>query len=111
MAKNRSSDDKRKDDAPQEIGEGDRVSARRYNKHTREFVESEAGKGRRFGADDLDADLDSDLDTGLDPDELTEAEQAALERAQEQDPQVSRDYSKPTKSSKDKSSSRQPNRR
>jgi hypothetical protein len=33
-------------------------------------------------------------------DELSDAEQAALDRAKEQDPQVSRDYKKPTRSSK-----------
>ena len=75
-----------------EIGEGDRESARRYNRHTREFVESEARRGHKLrpesGGDDVEMD------------ELTEAEQAALDRAKEQDPQVSRDYKKPTQSSK-----------
>ena len=77
------SEDKRK-----EIGEGDRESARRYNKHTREFVEEARRKGHDLRPDDHDGDFD--------PDELEEAEEAALERAKEQDPQVSRDYERPT---------------
>ncbi len=76
----------------QEIGEGDRESARRYNEHTRQFVESELSKGNSMRPDDRDM--------AADPDELAEAERAALDRAKEQDPQVSRDYRKPTKSSK-----------
>jgi hypothetical protein len=75
-----------------EIGEGDRESARRYNKHTREFVDSESRKGRSPRPETLDEEVQMD--------ELTEAEQAALDRAKEQDPQVSRDYKKPTRSSK-----------
>lgn len=79
------------EDKRREIGEGDRESARRYNKDTREFVDSELRKGRNARPDHLDDDVDMD--------ELTEAEQAALDRAKEQDPQVSRDYKKPTRSS------------
>lgn len=75
----------------QEIGEGDRESARRYNKHAREFVESEKRKGRKLRPDDWD-------DEDVPMDELTDAERAALKRAKEQDPQVSRDYRRPTES-------------
>lgn len=87
MSKDKPSKDKR-----QEIGEGDRASARRYNEHTREFVERELDNGRKLRPDDDDA--------AFEQDELTEAEQAALDRSKEHDPQVSRDYNKPTKSSK-----------
>ena len=90
MSKDKPSKEKR-----QEIGEGDRESARRYNKHTRDFVESELDGGRSLRPDDDDTDID--------PFELTEAERMALERAREQDPQVSRDYKKPTQSSKQRS--------
>jgi hypothetical protein len=80
------------DDKRREIGEGDRESARRYNKHTREFVDSELRNGRALHPESAGDEADMD--------ELTEAEQAALDRAKEQDPQVSRDYKKPTRSSK-----------
>jgi hypothetical protein len=80
------------EDKRREIGEGDRESARRYNKHTREFVDSESRQGRSPRPEPLDEEVEMD--------ELSEAEQAALDRAKEQDPQVSRDYEKPTRSSK-----------
>jgi hypothetical protein len=80
------------EDKRREIGEGDRESARRYNKHTREFVDSELRNGRTLRPESAGDEADMD--------ELTEAEQAALDRAKEQDPQVSRDYKKPTRSSK-----------
>lgn len=66
-------------------GEGDRESARRYNRNTQEFVES--GKvdeaARRAGEGD--------------PKEMEQAEKSGKERAKEFDPAVERDYSKPTK--------------
>ncbi|TVP79318.1 hypothetical protein [Thioalkalivibrio sp.] len=72
-------------DKPNIQGEGDRESARRYNKDTREFVES--GKvdeaARKAGEGDKE--------------EMERAEETAEERARELDPAVHRDYSKPTK--------------
>ncbi len=66
-------------------GEGDRESARRYNRNAQDFVES--GKvddaARRAG--------DGDREEG------EEAEKAGRERAKEFDPAVERDYSKPTR--------------
>jgi hypothetical protein len=66
-------------------GEGDRESAKRYNKDTQEFVES--GKvdeaARRAG------DADSD--------ELEKAEREGESRAKELDPDEERDYTKPTR--------------
>ena len=79
-----------------EIGEGDRESARRYNKHTREFVETEQRKGRRFGADTADDDFDEEE---WDVEDLTPAEKTGLDSAREEDPQVSRSYRRPTVSS------------
>lgn len=77
-------------DKRQEIGEGDRESARRYNKHAREFVESAKRKGKSLRPEDWN-------DEGeISNDELAEAEREALDRAKEQDPQVSRDYKRPT---------------
>jgi hypothetical protein len=77
----------------QEIGEGDRESARRYNKHTRKFVQAEQRKGRRFGAGGADDDFDDDEWAGG---ELTPAEKKALDSSREEDPQVSRSYRRPT---------------
>lgn len=66
-------------------GEGDRESAKRYNKDTQEFVES--GKveeaARKAGQGDKE--------------EMERAEKTGEERAKEYDPAVDRDYSKPTK--------------
>lgn len=73
-----------------EIGEGDRESARRYNKHAREFVESAKRKGKNLRPDDWDDDDQFSID------ELADAEREALDRAKEQDPQVSRNYKRPT---------------
>ncbi len=81
-------------DKRREIGEGDRESARRYNKHTREFVEAERRrKARKVRPGEADDDFDEEEWSA---DELREAEKAALERARERDPQVSRDYHRPT---------------
>lgn len=64
-------------------GEGDRESAKRYNKDTQEFVES--GKvdeaARKAGQGDKE--------------EMERAEKAGEDRAKEYDPAVDRDYSKP----------------
>ncbi|MFO8002859.1 hypothetical protein [Thioalkalivibrio sp.] len=72
-------------DKPKVQGEGDRESAKRYNKDTREFVES--GKvdeaARKAGEGDQE--------------EMERAEESGEERAKEFDPAVERDYSKPTK--------------
>jgi hypothetical protein len=65
-------------------GEGDRESARRYNRNTQDFVESgkvddaarRAGEGNR--------------------EEGEQAEKVGRERAKEFDPAVERDYSKPS---------------
>jgi uncharacterized cupin superfamily protein len=73
-----------------EIGEGDRASARRYNKHAREFVESTKNDAQALKSGDTDE---------VSMKELSDAETAALERAKEQDPQTSRDYTHPTVSS------------
>jgi hypothetical protein len=66
-------------------GEGDRESAKRYNKGTQEFVE--AGKvdeaARRAG--------------DADPEELEKAEREGEARAKELDPDEERDYTKPTR--------------
>jgi hypothetical protein len=72
-------------DKPKVQGEGDRESAKRYNKDTREFVES--GKvdeaARKAGEGDKE--------------EMERAEKVGEDRAKEFDPAVSREYSKPTK--------------
>lgn len=76
-------------DKRHEIGEGDRESARRYNKHARETVEAAKRKGKKLRPEDWD-------EEEVSLDELTDAELEALDRAREQDPQVSRDYRRPT---------------
>lgn len=72
-------------DKPKIQGEGDRESARRYNKDTRDFIES--GKvdeaARKAGEGDKE--------------EMERAETTGEARAKEFDPMVERDYSKPTK--------------
>lgn len=70
---------------PTNQGEGDRESARRYNRNTQKFVES--GKVEEAAKRAGDAD----------PKELEEAEKAGKKRAKELDPAVERDYSKPTR--------------
>lgn len=70
---------------PANPGEGDRESAKRYNRNTQEFVES--GKVEEAAKRAGDAD----------PRELEKAEKAGKKRAKELDPAVERDYSKPTK--------------
>jgi hypothetical protein len=66
-------------------GEGDRESAKRYNKKTREYVKS--GKvekaARKAGEGDKQ--------------DMERAEKAGKDRAKEFDPSVERDYSEPTK--------------
>lgn len=66
-------------------GEGDKESARRFNKSQQRFVESEEGQEeieRVAGDDELG-------------DEFDEAEREAAGRAKEHDPSVSRDYRRP----------------
>ena len=71
------------DDKPRNQGEGDRESARRYNKDTREYVESgKVDEAAREAGDQ-------------DPSEAESAERAGEERAKEVDPAVHRDYEKP----------------
>jgi hypothetical protein len=77
-----------------EIGEGDRESARRYNKHTREFVEAERRKGRQFSAGEADDDFDDE--EWVSGDDLTPAERKALDSAREENRQVSRSYRRST---------------
>ena len=66
-------------------GEGDRESARRYNRNAKDFAES--GKveeaAQRAGEDA--------------PEEGEAAEKAGRDRAKEFDPAVERDYTKPTR--------------
>jgi hypothetical protein len=66
-------------------GEGNKEAAREYNEATREFVKSGKVKeaAERAGSQD--------------PAEGEQAEKAGLERAKEKDPEVRRDYRKPTK--------------
>lgn len=70
---------------PKNQGEGDRESARRFNRNSQDFVES--GKvdeaARRAGDGDQD--------------EMEQAEEAGRKRSKEFDPAVQRDYSKPAK--------------
>lgn len=65
-------------------GEGDREADRHYREQTREFVES--GK----------VDEAAEKARGQDPDEAKRAEEAGRKRAKEVDPEVHRDYDKPT---------------
>ncbi len=74
-------DDKKQQDNQ---GEGNREAAREYNEETREFVES--------GKVDEAAEKASEQDPG----EAEAAERAGEERAREKDPEVVRDYRKPT---------------
>jgi hypothetical protein len=69
-------------------GEGDRESARRYNKDARDFVESEDYRKEVKRPDPAKDSLDE---------ALKDAEAEALRRAKETDPQVTRDYEKPTR--------------
>lgn len=73
------------EDNPRNQGEGDRESARRYSEHTREFIDSENVEEAAREAENQD------------PTEAEQAEQAGKARAREKDPEVVRDYSKPSK--------------
>lgn len=65
-------------------GEGDRESARRYNRQTREFVDAgKVDEAARKTAEQSDK-------------EATDAERKGRSRAKELDPEVHRDYKKPT---------------
>ena len=66
-------------------GEGDRESARKYNEATREFVESGKLKEKQGEA------------AGQDATEAEVTERIGRERAREEDPEVKRDYDKPTR--------------
>jgi hypothetical protein len=66
-------------------GEGDRESAKRFNKNEQEFVKSgKVDKAARKAGEG-------------DEQEMERAEKAGKERAKELDPGVDRNYSKPTK--------------
>lgn len=68
-------------------GEGDREAARHYNEATEEFVES--GKVQQQQEDRKNI---SEAEKA----ELERAEEAGKDRSHEHDPAVSRDYSKPS---------------
>ncbi|MCC5812239.1 MAG: hypothetical protein JJU06_17915 [Ectothiorhodospiraceae bacterium] len=72
-------------DKPKNQGEGDRESANKYIKDTRDFVES--------GKVDEAAERAKDQD----PAEARAAEKAGRERAKELDPAVHREHDKPTR--------------
>lgn len=81
------SEDKRQEDES-EKGEGNREADRHYRDRTREFVES----GR--------ADEAAEKARNQDPEAVREAEEAEEQgrrRAKEMDPEVHRDYDKPTR--------------
>jgi len=65
-------------------GEGDREADRHYREKTRDFVES--GK----------VDEAAEKARGQDPEEAKRAEEAGRKRAKEVDPEVHREYDKPT---------------
>jgi hypothetical protein len=69
-------------------GEGDKEADRHYRERTREFVES--------GRVDEAADKARDQD----PDEARKAEDEGRRRAKEMDPEVHRNYDKPSKKGK-----------
>jgi hypothetical protein len=75
----------RNEDKQKVQGEGDKEADRHYREHTREFVES--------GKVDEAAERARDQD----PEEARKAEEAGRRRAKEMDPDVHRDYDKPTK--------------
>lgn len=66
-------------------GEGDRESAKRYNRSAQEFVKS--GKVEEAARKAGDGDRE----------DMEQAEKAGKSRAREFDPAVNRDYSRPTK--------------
>lgn len=67
-------------------GEGDRESARRYNKATEDFVESAEGADAIAGHAAADHDVE----------DLEDAETAGKDRAAELDPAVQRDFREAT---------------
>ena len=69
-------------------GEGDRESARRYNERTQKFVKGEKGK---------EASKKTDHSGHNTPEQLKKAEEDAVARAKENDPEALRDYTKPAK--------------
>lgn len=71
-------------------GEGDRESARRYNRDTENFVKSAEGRARIAEVAASDEAVTA---------ELTEAEREARARSRDKDPQVTRDYSSGPESS------------
>ena len=69
-------------------GEGDRRSARHFNREQREFVESE--RGREAIADNRELDTEAAR-------KARAASARAKQRARENDPEETRDYHKPAK--------------
>jgi hypothetical protein len=73
-------------------GEGNKEAARRFNKETRQFLETEEAKKRLTEGAELDEEEEAE---GL------EAEKRGRQRAKEADPEVVRDYDQPTRPSND----------
>lgn len=73
---------------PKNQGEGDRESARRYNEKTHDFVKTEKGKAAAKKPDHSGRNSAK---------ELQKAEEDAVARAKENDPEALRDYSKPAR--------------
>jgi hypothetical protein len=69
-------------------GERDREAARRFNRKEREFVESKEGKK---------AIHDHPVKSTREGQSSESAEQKARDKAKEKDPQVTRNYQKPSK--------------
>jgi hypothetical protein len=69
-------------------GEGNRPAARRYNKQTEKFTHSEEGKKSIKKAGQLSKE---------EAKKAKKAEQEGKNRAKEKDPEVARDYGKPSR--------------
>jgi hypothetical protein len=69
-------------------GEGDKEAARRFNKETRQFLETEKAKKRLREGAELSEEEKA---------EGAEAEKRGRQRAKEADPEVVRDYDEPTR--------------
>ncbi|MGD8416531.1 MAG: hypothetical protein PVH91_05695 [Pseudomonadales bacterium] len=78
----------RSNDRSRNQGEGDKASARRFNRDSRAFLDSKEGKA---------ALKKKPTRTESEAKAARQAEEKARSRAKEQDPQVKRDYDKPTR--------------
>jgi hypothetical protein len=76
--------EEREEKASEIQGEGDKESARRYEEHTKQFVNSGSMEEASKSA------------AAQHPEEAERAEQAGKARAKEEDPAVHREYHKPT---------------